>query len=200
MAPLVRACHCACVVATALGCCASACSQDLDRTDRVQRAGAPFVGVEVGKPHYGTSCGNIAGLSCSNNGTSVSVTAGDMFTHNWGAELSYLDLGKADRAGGTVSARGMNFSIVGRLPVTDALDVAGKLGTTWGITHVNAGPTSGLENGHSKGFGVGYGAALDLHFPRGLVGSIGWERHEFHFIGQGTSPVNNLTLGLAYRF
>jgi hypothetical protein len=159
-----------------------------------------FIGIAIGKPTYSTSCGNIAGLSCSNNGTSVSVTAGNMFTRNWGAELSYLDLGKADRAGGSVDARGINLSVVGRLPLGDNFAFEGKVGATYGVTHVNVDPLSGLTSGRASGMGVGYGVAFDVNFPRGLTGSVGWEQHDFHFAGQGMSTVKNITLGLAYRF
>jgi hypothetical protein len=159
-----------------------------------------FIGIAVGKPTYSTSCGNIAGLSCSNNGTSVSVTAGNMFTRNWGGELSYLDLGKADRAGGSVDARGVNVSLVGRLPVGDNFAFEGKVGATYGVTHVNANPVSGLLSGRASGMGLGYGVAFDVNFTGGLQGSVGWEQHDFHFAGQGMSTVKNITLGLSYRF
>jgi hypothetical protein len=159
-----------------------------------------FIGIAIGKPTYSTSCGNIAGLSCSNNGTSVSVTAGNMFTRNWGGELSYLDLGKADRAGGSVDARGVNVSVVGRLPLGDNFALEGKVGGTYGITHVNPNPLSGLPSGRSSGFGLGYGVAFNVSFTHGLQASIGWEQHDFHFAGQGMSTVQNITLGVAYRF
>ncbi|HEX4511436.1 MAG TPA: outer membrane beta-barrel protein [Burkholderiaceae bacterium] len=185
------------VAAVALGSCACGFAQS---TSTTPRSGDTFLGISIGKPSYDTSCGNVAGLSCSNNGTSVSVTAGDMLTRYWGTELSFLDLGEADRGGGTVRARGLNLSVVGRLPVADWVDVQGKLGTTWGITHVNANPMSGIQNGRDTGFGLGYGLALDIHVARGVVANVGWEQHDFHFVGQGTSAVKNITLGVGYRF
>jgi hypothetical protein len=159
-----------------------------------------FIGIAIGKPTYSTSCGNIAGLSCSNNGTSFSVTAGNMFTRYWGGELSYLDLGKADRAGGSVDARGVNLSVVGELPLGDSFSLQGKVGATYGVTHMNVDPLSGLTSGRASGVGLGYGLAFDVHFAGGLTGSVGWEQHEFHFAGQGMSTVKNITLGLKYRF
>jgi hypothetical protein len=187
------------IAAAALGSCAASFAQAPGGNGSV-KGGDTFLGINIGKPTYNTSCGNLAGLSCSNNGTSVSVTGGDMLTRNWGAELSYLDLGKADRGGGTVDARGLNLSIVGRLPLGDWLDVEGKVGTTWGITHVNANPASGIQNGRDSGFGLGYGVALGMHFGRGFSANVGWEQHDFHFIGQGTSAVKNITLGVGYAF
>jgi hypothetical protein len=188
--------------AVALGLCAGAMAQSpYPGTGSSQpRKGDTFIGITIGKPHYETSCGNIPGLSCANNGTSVSVTAGNMFSEFWGAELSYLDLGDAHRAGGSVDARGLNLSLVGRLPLGDNFDVAGKVGGTYGITHVNANPLAGLMNGRASGWGLGYGVALNVHFKRGLSASVGWEQHDFHFAGQGMSAVKNITVGMAYRF
>ena len=192
-----RALRRAAMAAAAIGGCACACAQTSSGGE--SRANNAFVGINIGKPTYNTSCG-LPGFSCSNNGTSVSITAGDMLTRNWGAELSYLDLGKADRGGGSVDARGLNLSIVGRLPLSDWLDVEGKVGTTYGITHVNANPASGIQNGRDSGFGLGYGVALGVHFGRGFSANVGWEQHDFHFVGQGTSAVKNITLGVAYTF
>jgi OOP family OmpA-OmpF porin len=194
MSVTLRALHRA-AFAAALGSCGCMLAPAV-----MAQSNSTFVGINVGKPSYSTSCGNVSGLSCSNNGTSVSLTAGDMLTRNWGAELSLLDLGKADRGGGTVDARGINVSVVGRVPVVDWLDVEGKLGTTWGVTHVNANPASGVQNGRDSGFGLGYGVALGMHMGHGFTASAGWEQHDFHFIGQGTSEVKNITLGVAYTF
>ena len=163
------------------------------------KSGDSFVGVNIGKATYGTSCG-VAGLTCQNNVTSYSVTAGDMFTENLGAEISLLNFGTADRANGGVSARGINLSAVGRVPLGDSFGIEGKLGTTYGVTHVNAAALSGVSSGRDKGFGLAYGVAFDVNIARGLHGAVGWEQHDFHFAGQGTSNVKNITVGLAYAF
>ncbi|MET0382378.1 MAG: outer membrane beta-barrel protein [Burkholderiaceae bacterium] len=195
------------VAAAALGVCCGAAAQST-RTGMAggvgigassTKSGESFIGVNIGKATYNTSCG-VAGLTCQNNVTSYSVTAGNMFSENFGAELSLLNFGTASRAGGGASARGINLSAVGRLPLGDSFGLEGKLGTTYGITHVNAAALSGVSSGRAKGFGLGYGVALDVNISRGLKGALGWEQHDFHFAGQGTSNVKNVTVGLAYRF
>lgn len=164
------------------------------------KAGRSFLDVAVGKPAYGTACGSVAGLTCSNNGTSYTVTAGDMFTRNVGIELAYLDLGRANRAGGTVSARGLNLAAVGRVPLNDSFALEARVGTTYGVTHVNAATISDVTSGRDSGFGLGYGVALDVDVTRGIRGLVGWEQHGLHFEGQGMSQVQNVTVGLGYRF
>jgi opacity protein-like surface antigen len=188
--------------AAAIGCSFGAVAQSsiAQGVNNASSSGKSFIGLEIGKPRYSTSCGNLAGLSCSNNGTSYSIVAGNMFTQNLGAELSYLDLGKADRAGGSVSARGINLSLLGRLPLGDSFSLEGKVGGTYGVTKVSADPLAGIPTGRDSGFGLGYGVGLDIHVTRGLQGNIGWEQHNFHFSGQGTSNVKNVTVGLAYVF
>ncbi len=194
------------VAMAALVFAASACAQSSQSgpareiADSGSQAGKSFIDLSVGKATYGTSCGNVAGLTCSRGTTSYSLTAGNMLTENLGVELSAMNLGKADRAGGSVIARGINLSAVGRVPVGDIFAVEGKVGTTYGVTHVSAAQNAGLSTGRDSGFGLAYGAALDVDVARGLHGSIGWEQHDFHFVGQGTSKVRNITLALGYTF
>jgi hypothetical protein len=198
----IRALSASLATVAALGMPFGACAESgmAGGVDGASSSGKSFIGLEIGKPHYSTACGNLAGLSCSNNGTSYSIVAGNMFTQNLGAELSYLDLGKASRAGGSVSARGVNLSLLGRVPLGESFSLEGKVGGTWGVTKVSADPLSGVPTGRDSGFGLGYGAGLDIHVTRGLQGNIGWEKHDFHFAGQGRSSVSNVTVGLAYVF
>lgn len=53
----------------------------------------------------------------------IKLYAGAFFHPNLGLELGYLDLGKARRIGGNSSARGLSFSLVGRLPLGTWLDL-----------------------------------------------------------------------------
>ena len=186
----------------AFGACAQSSQPSLARSigDAGAQSGSSFIDMSVGKATYGTSCGNVAGLTCSHGTTSYSLTAGNMVTDNVGVELSAMNLGKADRAGGSVIARGINLSAVGRLPLGDSFGLEGKLGTTYGVTHVSAPQDVGVASGRDKGFGLAYGVALDVNVAHGLHGAIGWEQHDFHFVGQGSSNVKNITLALGYTF
>ena len=194
------------VAMAALGISMGACAQSSQSSlageigDSGSQAGKSFIDLSIGKSTYGTSCGNVAGLTCSRGTTSYSLAAGNMLTENLGIELSAMNLGKADRAGGSVIARGINLSAVGRVPLGDSLAVEGKVGPTYGITKVSAAESSGLATGRATGVGLGYGVALDVNMARGLHGSVGWEQHDFHFVGQGRSAVKNVTLALGYTF
>ena len=190
----------------ALGIAVGACAQTSQSSLATEigsagpQAGKSFIDLSVGKSRYSTSCGEVAGLTCSRGTTSYSLTAGNMVTENIGVELSAMNLGKADRAGGSVIARGINLSAVGRLPLGDSFGLEGKVGPTYGVTRVTAATNAGLVSGRANGVGLGYGVALDMSVTRGLHGSVGWEQHEFKFAGQGRSNVKNLTLALGYTF
>jgi len=194
------------IAAAALGIAAGACAQDTQSSlareigGARQQAGKSFIDLSVGKSAYNTSCGSVAGLTCSRGTTSYSLTAGNMVTDNVGVELSAMNLGKADRAGGSVIARGVNLSAVGRLPLGDVFALEGKVGPTYGVTKVSVPVASGLPSGRARGVGLGYGVALDVNISRGLHGSIGWEQHDFKFAGQGRSKVQNVTLSVGYMF
>jgi len=168
--------------------------------DATPAAGRSFLDLSVGHASYGTSCGSVAGMTCSRGTTSYSLTGGNMLTENLGVQLTAMNLGKADRAGGSVIARGINLSGVGRLPLNDSFAVEGKVGPTYGITRVSAPQVAGIPSGRASGFGLGYGVALQAQVAHGLHGSIGWEQHDFHFVGQGRSEVRNVTLALGYTF
>lgn len=186
----------------AFGACAQSSQSSLSREigDSGAKAGKSFVDLSIGKSTYNTSCGNVAGLSCSRGTTSYSLTAGNMITDDVGIELSAMNFGKADRAGGSVQARGLNLSAVGRLPLGDMFALEGKVGPTFGVTKVSAPDSAGIASGKERGLGLGYGVALDVNVARGIHGSVGWEQHDFKFAGQGRSTVSNVTLALGYTF
>ena len=194
------------VAAAALGIAAGACAQSSQSSlakeigDSRPQASKSFIDLSVGKSTYNTSCGNVAGLTCSRGTTSYSLTAGNMVTDNVGVELSAMNLGRADRAGGSVIARGINLAAVGRVPLGDSFAIEGKVGPTLGVTHVSTVEASGLPSGRARGVGLGYGVALDMNVARGWHGSVGWEQHDFKFVGQGRQAVKNVTLALGYTF
>ena len=205
MTSTFRALNHGAIAVAALGIAFGACAQSSQSSVARElgdnlKAGKSFIDLSVGKSTYNTSCGNVAGLTCSRGTTSYSLTAGNMVTDNVGVELSAMNLGKADRAGGSVIARGINLSAVGRVPLGDIFALEGKVGPTYGVTKVSAATEAGLETGRAHGFGLGYGAALDVNVARGIHGSVGWEQHSFKFAGQGRSNVRNVTLALGYTF
>jgi hypothetical protein len=130
---------------------------------------------------------------------------GGFFSPSFGAELAYVDLGKVGYRGdffgtpvadGSVGIWGYNVAALARLPVTERLEVFGKLGVfLWERedNDVTGGtPFSSTTRGWDGGsFGVG----ASWRFTANLAARVEWERF----------PVDNddarlLSLGLQYSF
>lgn len=158
-----------------------------------------YVGLNLGRSHYGTRCGSAA-FSCDDSGTAASLYAGGMFNRHFGVELGYLHLGDTDRAGGTTRAQGLNASVVGRVPVGSMFSLFGKLGTTYGRTRTDARPGSGVASGKDSGWGPAYGLGASVDFSNNVSAVLEWQRHRLHFAGDERAYVRTTSLGVRYRF
>lgn len=157
-----------------------------------------YMGLNVGRSDYSPGCG-IASLSCDRKGTAAKLYTGGMFSQHFGAELGYINLGRAERGGGRTSAQGLNVSLLARVPI-DRFNVFAKAGATYGRTRVSAQTGSGIVAGRGSGWGASYGvgAGYDLTDTSGVV--LEWERHRMRFAGGSRDNVDALTLGYVHRF
>ncbi len=158
-----------------------------------------YFGINLGKPEINTPCGT--GLyACDDPSTGVSVYTGGLFNDWVGMELGYMNTGKADRAGGTTRAQGVNVSLVLRAPL-GAFNVFAKGGAIYGQTQVSSDLLSGVPDGKRRGWGASYGAGVGFDFTptSGLV--LEWSRNEFRFPGRdGRDEVDTTSLGYVHRF
>lgn len=159
-----------------------------------------YVGVNVGRPDYDTPC--VAGFSCSNNATAYKLYTGGMFSEYVGAELGYVNMGRATRADGRTEAHGINLSLVGRVPL-GGFNLFGKVGTTYGRTKSTASPAAtlaGATTGKGSGWGGSYGVGVGFDLTQASSIVLEWERHEFRFPGLGKENVDTTMLGYVHRF
>jgi OOP family OmpA-OmpF porin len=159
-----------------------------------------YVGLNIGRPEYDSSCGTIAGLSCDDPDTSWRIYTGGMFNPFFGVELGYVDMGEADRAGGQVQSRGVDLSLVGRLPLAQSFSVFGKVGATYGRTEVSALAGSGVVTGTETGFAPSIGAGLSFDLGQQWSVLLEWDRHDFRFPGGEREEVTSNSLGVKYLF
>jgi OmpA-OmpF porin, OOP family len=157
-----------------------------------------YFGIDLGQARYSTGCG-FGGYRCKNPDLAGRVHLGGLLNNYVGVELGYVHMGSAERAGGRTSAQGVNFSLLGRLPM-GAWSAFVKFGGTYGRTEVTADDLSGLPTGKAKGWGGSYGAGLTYEMARSSALVLEWERHDFKFQGQGRRDVQLTTLGYRYRF
>lgn len=155
-----------------------------------------YVGLNLGRPDLDLPCG-IGG--CDDAEVGGKLYTGGMLTDWLGAELGYVNMGRADRGGGRTEAYGLYVDFVGRLPMGRAALFA-KLGTTYGRTTVGADALSGVVAGKDSGWGPNFGFGAEWRFSPQSSVVLEWERHDFHFQGEGREAVDMTSIGYVHRF
>lgn len=157
-----------------------------------------YIGASVGRSDYDLNC--FSGFSCDQKDTGFKVFAGGKLYNALGLELSYVNLGRADIAGGRARAQGANASLVLGLPIMgDTFGINGKAGTTYGWTRTSA-SVPGLDTGNESGWGLSYGVGATYAFTRNTELRLDWDRYRFDFRGAGDQDVDLLSLGLNFRW
>lgn len=137
-----------------------------------------------------------ADQSFLDNSHSFSVTAGYELHDNFALELAYVDLGDMDDnigAGLSVNIDGLVFSAVGKVPVTESIDLFAKVGLfAWDArADRDAFGTVLKDDGADAAFGVG--ASLDVTDNLGLYA-------QFQQFDIDDDEVQNYSLGAQYMF
>ena len=156
-----------------------------------------YIGLNIGKPDYRNSCG--FGPTCEDPNVGWHLYTGGMFNQWFGIEVGYIDMGRADRAGGRTRARGLNLSLVGRAPI-GPVSVFAKAGGTYGRTEVTADLLSGVSTGKDSGTGISVGAGVGYDINQNSSVVLEYGRHDFHFVGIGREPVELTSIGFVHRF
>ena len=156
-----------------------------------------YVGLSVGRSRYALGCGSLGG--CDANNTAFNLSVGGMFNPYLGVEAGYVHMGTAKAAGASVKAEGVNFSLVGRVPLAQNFAILGKLGTTYGRTHSEA-PSGVTGGGKETGWGPSYALGVSWDFNNNWSAVLDWQRHRFDFAGDHSEWVRSTNLGLRYRY
>ncbi len=129
----------------------------------------PYVGFGVGM-----SAHDVQG---DDNDTGFKIFGGGLFNQNFGAELSYVDLGQFQDVGipgfappSTVEASAWALHGIGRWPFMDnQAAIFGKLGATWSMVEAN--------NTDDSSFDLTYGIGASYDFKQNLGVRAEWERY-----------------------
>ena len=155
-----------------------------------------YVGISGGKVTYNLNC--VPGFSCDDTGTGFKLFTGGKLWNVIGLELSYLEFGKVDNAGGSTRARGIDLSLLGNLPLGEHFSLFGKVGSTYAQTRTSA-SAPGAASGKERGFGLSYGGGLNYDFTSNWGVRAEWERHRLDFVGSN-KDVDFISVGVNYRF
>ncbi|TMH39830.1 MAG: hypothetical protein E6H54_20375 [Betaproteobacteria bacterium] len=156
-----------------------------------------YVGGSIGQSKFKADCGS---FSCDKNDTSFRLFGGYQFTRNIAAELGYADLGKLKISGGGLSgeieATAWDLSGVFSWPFANQFAVFGRLGVARTEGKVSGAFGSAKDN--KSGVTWGLGAQYDFNRNLGLRGE--WQRYRVDAGSAGTGDVDNLNIGVLYRF
>lgn len=156
-----------------------------------------YMGASVGRSDYDLGC--ISGYGCDPKDTAFKIFAGGKLYNVLGMELAYVNLGRAEIAGGQSRAQGANLSLVAGVPLGYNFGVNGKIGTVYGWTRTDASaPFYGT--GRESGFGLSYGVGATYAFTPNTELRVDWDRYRFDFRGAGTRDVDMWSAGLNFRF
>jgi len=161
-------------------------------------AGGAYFDLNAGQSNF--SLDNIAPWNTDNSDTAYSAHIGSYFNDNLGMEMGYTDFGTINRAGGSTRARGVSLSLVGKFPVTPAINLLGKIGTTYSDTDTSANPLSGVPTGSANGFGLSYGLGVEYAFTPQWSALLQYESHDIQYAGDNNDRIGVTTLGVRYRF
>lgn len=129
------------VVAASLAALTSARAQDSTSglSGDLYGAGKSYIGLNAGQSDFRLGSGSGI-FGSDNHDTAYNAYAGNYFSYNFGFEFGYTDFGQVNRAGGRTRANGVNLSLIGKLPIGDAFNLLGKVGTLYGRTDVSSAP------------------------------------------------------------
>ncbi len=155
-----------------------------------------YAGASVGQSTFDSNCA--PGFSCDDNAMGFKLYTGGQLWKMLGLEVGYVNLGKFERAGGSVKAQGLNLSLVGNLPVSNVFSLFGKVGTTYGFTKTTA-SAPGVNSGSENGFGYSYGAGLSFDVSTMLQVTAEWDKYRFRTVN-GRDNAELVSVGLRYKF
>ena len=166
-----------------------------------------YAGISIGQSDVGNEIaipGLITSGQVDGKDTAWKLFGGYMFSRNFGAELSYIQLGDTSYSGtffgspvtgGNVEVSGFNVSAIGSFPINPQFSLFGKIGFfMWDAEasdRTGGVPFSAKTDGTDLSFGLG----ATYNFSRNLGVRAEWERLKVE-----DADADLLSIGLVYRF
>lgn len=141
-------------------------------------AGGRYIGFNAGR----------SDIPGADKGDAYSLYTGGMWGQNLGLELGLNDFGSSQGR----KAYGFNLSAVGRVPLTPAFSLFGKLGGLYSRSE----SAGGVKD---SGWGETYGVGVDFNFTQNLTAVLQYDRSRVDFAGD-KDHINVTTVGLKYRY
>ena len=173
-----------------------------------------YAGIGVGRSDLKDACTGVT-IPCDDTDTGWKLFGGYQFNKYLGAELGYVDLGRATARGtllgvavsATAKAKGWEFLGVGTLPIADKFSAYGKAGLfRWDLDVSATGVVPGFApvavSTSDKGTDFTFGIGLKYDFTKSIGARVEWQRYKD--IGNdattGKSDVDLLSVGVVFKF
>ena len=161
--------------------------------------GSGYAELGLGRTNYALDKG-LGNFASEDNSTSYIVRGGGFFSPNLGVEVGYTDYGWVSNAGGTTRAKGINFSLVGKYPASPAVNLLGKVGSTYSYTKVSSDAASGIVAGTNKDFGLALGVGVQYMINPQWSAVVQYEAQNMTFAGDRTDTVGNASLTARFHY
>ncbi len=161
--------------------------------------GSGYAELGLGRTNYALDKG-LGNFASEDNSTSYIVRGGGFFSPNLGVEVGFTDYGWVSNAGGTTRAKGINFSLVGKYPASPAVNLIGKVGSTYSYTKVSSDASSGIVAGTNKDFGLALGVGVQYMFNPQWSAVVQYEAQNMTFAGDRTDTVGNASLTARFHY
>jgi len=172
-------------------------SETSRRTSWIPLTSYGYVGAGVGMSSMNLP-GCSPGASCEDSGTGFRAYTGGQFSRIFGVEVSYVQFLGVDRNGGDVRAKGVNLGLVGNLPISDQLNIFGKVGAIYGWTRTGS-SIPGVPTGDKNDVDWSYGAGAQFDVNREWGLRADWDVYRMGFAA-GRSNASLFSLGAVYKF
>ena len=139
----------------------------------------------------------LPGFCWDRQNISFTIFTGEAFRDLLRLELSHRNIIEASGMGGSVSARNRSTGL-SSLPVGNPLSIFGRVASKYGWA-ISDSRTPSLPSGKDRGFGLGYGASINIGLSSHWAFSAEWERQRYEVVNE-KSNVDLFIIGLSHRF
>jgi OOP family OmpA-OmpF porin len=172
-----------------------------------------YAGGAIGQSRLKGACDGLT-IACDDKDTAWKIFGGYQFNKNFGAEIGYVDLGKASASGivtgaavnAEIKGKGWEFLGVGTIPFTDKISGYGKLGLVrWEVdafASAALGGRTAVGSASDNGTSATYGLGLKYDFTKNVGARMEWQRYSN--IGNdsttGQGDVDLYSVGVVFKF
>lgn len=156
-----------------------------------------YVGANIGRSDFKSDSCEF-GFKCDDSDVGGKIFTGGKFNNFLGAELGYVNLGSFDRNGGDKKAQGVDFHLLGNVPLGQVANLYVKAGGIYAWTKTTA-TAPFADTGSEREFNWTYGAGVQFDVNPQWAVRADWDQYRLKF-ADGRDNVALYSVGALYKF